>query len=144
MRVRGALAGAAWCMLPLAVRAQVVAPLSFGVKSTASVPLIPEQVGQALANELSGSSAKRNLEYITRLHRMRASRDFRTAAEFVAAQARAYGLSDVKIHEIPADGHTMYGTQKARPGWDADFAELWEMRADSEGWIPRAHRQLRG
>lgn len=131
VRARALLLLTAACVAPIALQGQVVAPLSFGVKSTATVPLIPEPVGEALANELSGSAAKRNLEYITRLHRMRGSKDFRTAAEFVAAQARSYGLSDVKVHEIPADGHTMYGTQKSRPGWDPEFAELWEVRGDS-------------
>ncbi|MBK5186777.1 MAG: M28 family peptidase, partial [Gemmatimonadaceae bacterium] len=119
-------------------RAQVVAPLSFGVKSTATVPLIPEATGEALASELSGSAAKRNLEYITRLHRMRASKGFRTAADFVAGQARLYGLEDVKVHELPADGHTMYGTQKARLGWDPEFAELWEVRGDGARTTPVA------
>ena len=116
--------------------AQVVAPLSFGVKSSATPPLIPEATGLALANELSGSSAKRNLEYITRLHRMRASKAFRSAAEFVAEQARLYGLEEVKVHELPADGHTMYGTQKARTGWDPEFAELWELRVDGARTSP--------
>ena len=45
---------------------------------------------------------------------MRASKGFRAAADFVAAQAKLYGLEEVTVHEIPADGHTMYGTQKAR------------------------------
>ncbi|MDQ2768234.1 MAG: M28 family peptidase [Gemmatimonadota bacterium] len=122
---------AALCVLSRTTSAQVTAPLSFGVKSTATVPLIPEATGEALANELSGSAAKRNLEYITRLHRMRASKGFRTAADFVATRAREYGLADVKVHEFPADGHSMYGTQKARLGWDPEFAELWEVRVDS-------------
>ncbi|MDB4910685.1 MAG: hypothetical protein JWO39_1508 [Gemmatimonadetes bacterium] len=137
-RALGSLVIAMLCATSMAARAQVTAPLSFGVKSTATVPLIPEPVGEALASELSGSSAKRNLKYITRLHRMRGSKDFRTAAEFVAAQARAYGLTDVKVHELPADGHTMYGTQKARPGWDPEFAELWDVRVDSARTIPLA------
>jgi len=137
MRVRLRFVVAAACIVPsLGASAQVVAPLSFGVHSTATPPLIPEATGMALANELSGSLAKRNIEYITRLHRMRASKDFRTAAEFVAERARAYGLEDVKIHEIPADGHTMYGTQKSRPAWDADFAELWEVKADGAKMTP--------
>jgi len=89
VRARELLLLAAACAAPVALQGQVVAPLSFGVKSTATVPLIPEPVGEALASELSGSAAKRNLEYITRLHRMRGSKDFRAAAEFVAAQARS-------------------------------------------------------
>jgi aminopeptidase YwaD len=135
-RIRCSLAAVLVAAAPLAARAQVVAPLSFGVPSAATPPLIPEAMGTALANELSGSSAKRNLEYITRLHRMRASKDFRTAAEFVAGQATLYGLEDVKVHELPADGHTMYGTQKARLGWDPEFAELWEVRVDGTRTTP--------
>jgi hypothetical protein len=90
-------------------------------------PLLPEPVVAALANELSGETAKRNLEYISRQHRMRASKGIRTAAEFVAEQARSYGLEGVEIMQFPADGKTFYGTQKARPAWDAEFAELWEL-----------------
>ncbi len=90
-------------------------------------PLLPEPVVAALANELSGETAKRNLEYISRQHRMRASKGIRTAAEFIAEQSRSYGLEGVEILQFPADGKTFYGTQKARPAWDAEFAELWEM-----------------
>ena len=93
-------------------------------------PLLSEPVVAALANELSGETAKRNLEFISRQHRMRASRGFRTAAEFVAEQARSYGLDGVEILQFPADGKTFYGTQKARPAWNAEFAELWELGGD--------------
>ena len=63
---------------------------------------------------------------------MRASRGFRSAAEFVAEQARGYGLDSVEILQFPADGKTFYGTQKARPAWDAEFAELWELGPDAK------------
>src|SRR5262249_41085435 len=36
----------------------------------------------------------------------------------------------------PADGKIFYGTQRSRPPWDADFAELWELHKSSEGWTP--------
>jgi hypothetical protein len=99
-------------------------------------PLLPEPVVAALAQETSGETAKRNLEYLARHHRMRGSRGFRAAAEHIAGQLRAYGLSDVRIEQFPADGKTMYGTQKARPAWDAEFAELWELRETASGWVP--------
>jgi len=114
----------------------VCAPLAAGAQRAATVPLISEPTVAALAGELSGASAKRNLEFISRQHRMRASKGFRAAAEFVAAQARQYGLEEVTVHEFPADGHTMYGTQKARLGWDPEFAELWEVRVDGARTIP--------
>ena len=94
-------------------------------------PLLPEPVVAALSSELSGETAKRNLEFISRQHRMRASRGYRTAAEFVAEQARAYGL-EAEILQFPADGKTFYGTQKARPAWNAEFAELWEVGPDAK------------
>src|SRR5579862_8885094 len=100
------LAGAAWAQKP---------------------PLLPEKDVAALAQELSGDTAKRNLEGIARFHRQRASQGFHSAAELVAERARSYGLSDVSILRFPADGRIFYGTQRSRPSWDADFAELWEL-----------------
>ncbi|MGI8997728.1 MAG: M28 family peptidase, partial [Pyrinomonadaceae bacterium] len=100
--------------------------------------LLPEPVVAALAQELSGETAKRHLEYLARHHRMRGSRGFRAAAEHIAGELRAYGLSDVRIEQFPADGKIFYGTQRSRPPWDAEFAELWELRETSEGWTPHA------
>jgi hypothetical protein len=99
-------------------------------------PLLPEKDVAAMAQELSGESAKRNLEGIARNHRQRGSRGFHAAAELVAERARAYGLSDVSILQFPADGKIFYGTQRSRLAWDADFAELWEMRKDGDAWNP--------
>jgi aminopeptidase YwaD len=91
-------------------------------------PLLPEKDVAALAQELSGETAKRNLEGITRFHRQRGSQGFHSAGELVAERARAYGLSDIAILQFPADGKIYYGTQRSRPPWDAEFAELWEMQ----------------
>jgi hypothetical protein len=91
-------------------------------------PLLPEKDVAALAQELSGETAKRNLEGITRFHRQRGSQGFHSAAELIAERARAYGLSDVTILQFPADGKIYYGTQRSRPPWDVEFAELWEMK----------------
>jgi aminopeptidase YwaD len=90
-------------------------------------PLLPEKDVAALAQELSGETAKRNLEGIARFHRQRGSQGFHAAAELVAERARAYGLSDVAILQLPADGKIYYGTQRSRPAWDAEFAELTEL-----------------
>ncbi len=91
-------------------------------------PLLPEKDVAALAQELSGEIAKRNLEGVARFHRQRGSQGFHSAAELVAERARAYGLSDVAILQFPADGKIYYGTQRSRPPWDVEFAELWEMK----------------
>jgi aminopeptidase YwaD len=96
-------------------------------RAQSSPPLIQEDAARALAGELSGETAKRNLEYIARHHRMRGSRPFREAADFIVAQLRSYGLEDARVDEFAADGSQWYGTQRARPAWDAAFAELWEV-----------------
>jgi len=95
-------------------------------------PLLAEKDVAALANELSGETAKRNLEGIARFHRQRGSRGFHAAAELVAERARAYGLSDVAILEFPADGKIFYGTQRSRPAWDAERGELEEVKEGKE------------
>ena len=90
--------------------------------------ILDEAVLKAFSQEISGEQAKRNLEFLTRQHRMRGSRGYKAAVEFIAGELRKYGIADVKIEEFPADGKIFYGTQRSRRPWDADFAELWEMK----------------
>jgi aminopeptidase YwaD len=119
-----------------------------GVAMAQKPPLLPEKDVAALANELSGETAKRNLEVIATFHRQRGSKGFHSAAELVAERARAYGLSDVAIFEFPADGKIFYGTQRSRPAWDAEVGELSEIGDISwpacQGWqeeVERAHKE---
>lgn len=92
-------------------------------------PLLPEAQIAALANELSGETAKRNLEGLARFHRQRGSQGFHSAASLIAERAQAYGLSDVEVLRFATDGRTMYGTQRARQGWDAEQGDLIEVEA---------------
>jgi hypothetical protein len=69
---------------------------------------------------------------LARLHRQRGSAGFHAAAELVAERARAYGLSDVAILKFPADGKIFYGTQRSRPGWDAEVGDLFEVKDSKE------------
>ena len=105
---------------------------SAGVVLAQKPPLLPEKDVAALSNELSGETAKRNLEGIARFHRQRGSKGFHEAAELVAERLRAYGLSDVAILQFPADGKISYGTQRSRPAWDAEFAELWDVTRERQ------------
>jgi len=73
------------------------------------------------------------LEGIARFHRQRGSQGFHSAAELVAERLRTYGLSDVAILTFPADGKIFYGTQRSRPAWDAELAELWQLAPEIEG-----------
>ncbi|MEO8448400.1 MAG: M28 family peptidase [Gemmatimonadota bacterium] len=98
--------------------------------------LLPAPIVAALAEELSGEAAKRNLEFLTRLHRMPASPAFHEAILFLASQAKAAGLNDIHVDSFPTDGKRFYGTQRSRPAWYADFGELWEMERRPSGWVP--------
>jgi len=95
-------------------------------------PLLSEDDVAALAQEISGETATRNLGMIATHHRQRGSKGFHAAAELVAGRLREYGLSDVVILQFPADGRIFYGTQRSRPAWDAEFAELKEISAHLE------------
>ena len=95
-------------------------------------PLLPEKSVAAMANEISGETAKRNLEGIARFHRQRGSQGLRAAAELVAERTRAYGLKHVEILQFPTDGRIFYGTQRSRQGWDAEVGELTEIKDGTE------------
>ncbi len=111
--------------------------VAIGRPLLAQSTLLPSSTLGAFAQELSGESAKRNLEYLTRLHRMRGSKDFHTAAEFLVETLHGYGLSDAHIERFPADGRATYGTLTSRLGWEADSAELWELSRNAAGdWMP--------
>jgi hypothetical protein len=99
-------------------------------------PLLPQATIAALAEELSGSTAKHTLRELTLHHRQRGSRGYRAAAEAIRDRARAYGLEGVEIISLPADGEIFYGTQRSRPAWDADFAELRELSPTGDEWHP--------
>ena len=94
------------------------------------LPMDPATL-EAIATETSGEAAKRNLDRITLEHRTRASSQFRAAAEHVRDQLRRYGFANARIIEYPADGQTLYGTQKSRPAWEVESAQLWEV--DEQG-----------
>ncbi len=89
--------------------------------------LVAESVLKQIAEEVSGVEAKRNLDFITTQHRMRASDQFDAATAFVVGRLQDYGLDEVETLEFAADGETMFGTQKSRPVWSVQFAELWEL-----------------
>lgn len=97
--------------------------------------LIPENTIKQIAEEISGEAAKRNLDTITLYHRTRSSRQFRQSADYIVKELKGYGFNNAVIREYPADGQTMFGTQKSRPAWDVDFAELWMLKSIGGQWI---------
>jgi aminopeptidase YwaD len=98
-------------------------------------PLIDAVAAQSIGAEVSGSAAKRTVSALSLHHRMRGSEGYRAAAELIRDRLTAYGLKEVEIIELPADGKIFYGTQRARPAWNASFAELWEQRRSGDRWL---------
>jgi hypothetical protein len=102
--------------------------------SAATPPLLPEPVISALASEIDGDRAKRDIEVFSQQHRMRGSEPFHRVTQHIVAELQRAGLTDVEVLRFPADGTTMFGTQKARLAWDAEFAELWDEGTRIASW----------
>ncbi|HEX8410386.1 MAG TPA: DUF4910 domain-containing protein [Thermoanaerobaculia bacterium] len=98
--------------------------------SAQTLPFLTEAETSALATEISGETARRNLEGLSREHRMRGSRGFRAAADQVVAELKRYGYADAHVESFPTDGKIFYGTQRSRPAWNAERGELWELGDD--------------
>lgn len=92
---------------------------------------ITEEKLKTIAAEVSGVSAKRNLDKVALYHRMRASNEFNEAAAHIYSELKSYGYNTAEIMRFPADGKTLFGTQKSRLAWNVDFAELWELDKDN-------------
>jgi aminopeptidase YwaD len=97
-------------------------------------PLLEPAEAEAIAAEVSGTAAKRTVQALSLHHRMRGSEGYRAAAETIRDRLKAYGLSEVEIISLPADGKIFYGTQRSRPAWNAEFAELWERKEEAGRW----------
>jgi hypothetical protein len=110
----------------------IACTLATAAEQTPLTRLIDQPTLKLLAEEISGEAAKRNLDTITLWHRTRASSQFQQAAEHILSQLQEYGFADARIMTFPADGKTLFGTQKSRPAWDVESAELWEINADGK------------
>jgi hypothetical protein len=121
------------------IRKLSLAVLAFAVPAGAqdSPPLLSDSIISALAAELSGDRAHETVVRISAHHRTRGSRPFRAAANHIVAKAREAGLDSARVETYRADGKIFYGTQRSRPPWDAEFAELWDMGRDRGSLRPR-------
>jgi aminopeptidase YwaD len=89
--------------------------------------LLTDKETAALGAEINGLLAKETVTELARFHRVQASSGFSNAAEYIAAKAKEYGLEQVQIERLPADGEKTYHTLKSTPGWEAESAELREI-----------------
>lgn len=116
-----------WSIVRCSVALFLILFATYGAAQT--LPFLGDKELAALANEVSGETAKRNLEGLSRQHRMRGSRGFRAATDLVIAELKRYGYTDAHVESFPTDGKIFYGTQRSRPAWNAELAELWELDA---------------
>jgi hypothetical protein len=115
------------------LRPMLIAALLLALAEPAAPLLTPAET-RAIGAQVSGSAAKRTVLALSLHHRMRGSEGYRAAAELIRDRLRDYGLEEVEILSLPADGKIFYGTQRSRPAWNATFAELWEERRQGGGW----------
>jgi hypothetical protein len=95
--------------------------------------LLAPSVLRAFDEELSGTLMRDHVARLAGVHRVPASPGYHEAAEWLMAQARAYGLSDVHVETFPGDGRTWFGTMRGNRGWRVEGGELSEVS-------PRARR----
>jgi hypothetical protein len=100
-------------------------------------PLLPEATVAALADEIDGNRAHHDVETFALHHRMRASKPFHAVTQHIVAELGRAGFTTVEVLRFPADGTTMFGTQKSRPAWDAELAELWDLELRDGEWVRR-------
>ena len=85
----------------MSLRTTIILALSLGTIAQAdTLPFLTDKEVSAIANEVSGESAKRTVEGFSRHHRMRGSRGFRAAADQIVAELKRYGFDDRFINEV--------------------------------------------
>jgi len=97
-----------------------------------NISIVSEKTIRALNNEISGEMAQDYIRNIAHIKRDQASYEYHEAAVWVKERAEKFGLQNVEIEKYPADDDIYYYMQKARGGWDAEFAELWITEPEEE------------
>jgi hypothetical protein len=105
----------------------VIQPAAAFSDEPRKTPLLDNTVLEAITRTASGLLAKDTVTALGRFHRVQGSSGYHDAAELIAARARQYGLSDVKIEAFPADGTTTYHSFRSYYGWEAEVGVLTEV-----------------
>src|SRR5512141_309755 len=79
-------------------------------------PFLPDPIYRALVNEISGDISYEHVRYFTRFHRpMGGGEGYQAVEKYVEQKAREYGLEDVRVIRLKADGRS----------WSPRPSELW-------------------
>jgi hypothetical protein len=112
-------------MQPLsrAIAVASIALLVAAAARTQDLPVLDVERTQLISQEISGDAASEYIRFMTQFHRPRGGADgLWRVAEYIAEQARAFGLSDVQLIKQLA---------RTRP-WNASFADLWIVEPEPE------------
>ena len=91
-------------------------------------PLLDANEAAAIAAEVSGSTAKRNVQALSLYDRMRGSEGYRAAAELIRDRLRDYGLKDVEISRARHGKTFRHAALPPPPG-----TQLASLGAEAEG-----------
>ncbi len=96
------------------------------------VTLMSDAALESIRATVSGATAKAHVRDLARMHRVQATAGYHQAAELMQALAVSYGLKDVRIEKLPADGETLYHHFRSYYGWRASSGRLWEVSPGNE------------
>ncbi len=96
------------------------------------VTLMSDDALEAIRDEVSGAAAKATVRELAQMHRVQASEGYRRAAELMKERATAFGLSNVEMEKLPADGETLYRHFRAYYGWRVEAGRLREVSPRNE------------
>jgi len=85
--------------------------------------LLPQNVVQAIINEISGEHALHNEIMLAPFERIRKNEEFTTQfweSSYIIKKAKEYGLQEVRLNTFPSD----------EPLWQAERGELWQLEPE--------------
>jgi aminopeptidase YwaD len=96
------------------------------------VTLMTDDALEAIRATVSGATAKSHVRELSQMHRVQATAGYHQAAEMMQELAVSYGLKDVRIEKLAADGETLYHHFRAYYGWRPVSGRLWEVSPGNE------------
>ena len=96
------------------------------------IPFWPDGVPAAIQKHVDGATILAAVRALSRWHRVQGSPGFRAAADWLAGELTAAGLSDVTVEHFPADGKTSYAHFKSYLGWNPVAGRLEELAPEKQ------------
>lgn len=102
-----------------------VALLAFIAVPAPAAPVAEDEFVLTLAGEVSGETARRYTDAVSKFDRVQASEGYDDAAVWIKGELERMGYKDVALEGWPSDGTKRYSTYRSVIGWKAGRAELW-------------------